>query len=306
MTDMLPILRMDRQKAIAVLTDSLYPGASPASVEMVLSYCEASGLDPLQKPVHIVPMTIEDKATGKEVKRDVVMPGIGLYRTQASRTGEYAGQSAPTFGPDKILQIDDYELIYPEWCEVTVFRLVGNEPRPFQARERWLENYATARGSRTPNKMWKRRPYAQLAKCAEAQALRRAFPELGSAPTADETVFDLSETAAPAPIMMPKAAAEGPFDDPPTQENERGPDDEQRSDQATPARQVPPAASPAQNPGNAAPSNAGLIAWITRKFNAFEFDDARRLELMKKHGFSSLDRATEDQLAALKSDLVRL
>jgi hypothetical protein len=35
--------------------------------------------------------------------------------------------------------------------------------------------------------MWMRRPYAQLAKCAGAQALRIAFPELtGAQPTADE------------------------------------------------------------------------------------------------------------------------
>ncbi len=29
----------------------------------------------------------------------------------------------------------------------------------------------------SPNKMWKQRPYGQIGKCAEAAALRRAFPE---------------------------------------------------------------------------------------------------------------------------------
>lgn len=32
--------------------------------------------------------------------RDVIMPGIGSYRTQAARSGEYAGVSEPEFGQD--------------------------------------------------------------------------------------------------------------------------------------------------------------------------------------------------------------
>ena len=34
--------------------------------------------------------------------------------------------------------------------------------------------------------MWAKRPYAQLEKCCESQALRRAFPDIASIPTAEE------------------------------------------------------------------------------------------------------------------------
>ena len=57
----------------------------------------------------------------------------------------------------------------------------------FSAVERWTENYATQkRDSLAPNAMWLKRPYGQIAKCAEAQALRKAWPEIGSEPTAEE------------------------------------------------------------------------------------------------------------------------
>jgi phage recombination protein Bet len=152
----------------------------------VLGYCRAAGLDPMQKPVHIVPMW-DSKA--KEM-RDVIMPGVGLYRTQASRTGQCAGISEPEFGPDVDGVVGGEKIIYPAWCKVTVKRrLPDGTTADFTAVERWLENYAVKGGqekSTAPNAMWRKRPYGQIAKCAEAQALRKAFPEIASAPTADE------------------------------------------------------------------------------------------------------------------------
>ena len=177
---------VSQDELVAVLRSSLYPGAKDESIRMALSYCRAAGLDPLQKPVHIVPMW-DSKAAAY---RDVVMPGIGLYRTQASRTGEAAGVSEPEFGPDVTEAIGGQEITFPSWCRVTVFRLLPNgATAQFTAREFWRENYAVKGGrekSIAPNAMWTKRPYGQLAKCAEAQALRKAFPELGAAPTAEE------------------------------------------------------------------------------------------------------------------------
>ncbi len=183
----------------AALKSSLYPGATDQSVDMVLSYCRAAGLDPMQKPVHIVPMW-DSKA--REM-RDVVMPGIGLYRTIAARSG-CAGVSEPEFGPDVEAVVGGVRITYPQWCRVAVKRrLQTGEIVEFVGKELWLENYAVKGGSDksiAPNAMWTRRPYGQLAKCAEAQALRKAFPEVGAAPTADEMEGkELDDAPPPAP-----------------------------------------------------------------------------------------------------------
>jgi phage recombination protein Bet len=170
---------------LPVLKSSLYVGASDASVRMVLSYCAAAGLDPLQKPVHIVPMW--DSKAGS--MKDVIMPGINLYRIQAMRSG-CAGISEPEFGPTIKRNLGGVEVEYPEWCRVTVKRQLSNGTiAEFTARELWIENYAEKGGkekSKAPNSMWSKRPSGQLAKCAQAQALRMAFPEIASAPTAEE------------------------------------------------------------------------------------------------------------------------
>jgi len=182
----IPALAMNERELMTVLEGSLYPGAAPESIKMVIGYCKASSLDPMQKPVHIVPVW-DGKA---QRMRDVIMPGVGLYRTQAARSGNYAGVSEPEFGPDVQENVGGVVITYPAWCKVVVRRtMASGMVAEFAATERWKENYAVKGGkekSIAPNAMWTKRPYGQIAKCAEAQALRKAFPEAGSAPTADE------------------------------------------------------------------------------------------------------------------------
>lgn len=179
-------LALPEHEVLAVLQTSLYPGAALDSIRMVLGYCKAAGLDPMQKPVHIVPMW--DRNAG--AMRDVIMPGVNLYRIQASRSGQYAGLSEPEFGPDVTVTLGGQEITFPEWCRVTARRQLANgSVGEFTVREFWMENYAVKGGkdkSIAPNAMWTKRPRGQIAKCATAQALRAAFPEIAGQYTAEE------------------------------------------------------------------------------------------------------------------------
>lgn len=209
------IASIDRSKLISTLQNSLYVGAKAESVEMVISYCEAAGLDPMQKPVHIVPMNTKNAVSGNYEWRDVIMPGIGLYRIQADRSKTLAGISEPEFGPDITTDFKDKNgntvtVTYPEWCKIAMKKVVGDHVVEFVAKEYWIENYASAGKATAPNAMWKKRPKGQLAKCAEAQALRKGWPEIGQAPTAEEMegkMMDMGEAEVvsqePEKILLP-------------------------------------------------------------------------------------------------------
>jgi phage recombination protein Bet len=295
----IPALAMDEEQLYRVLESSVYPGAKRDSIALVVGYCRAQNLDPLQKPVHIVPMSVkvagqkEQNGKDKYEYRDVIMPGVSSYRTTAARTKQHAGTSEPEYGPDKVMRWgDDNELVYPEWCRVTVIRrLSDGTMAQFSAIERWTENYATvSRDSTVPNTMWRKRAYGQLSKCAEAQALRRAFPEVGAAQTAEELegktigIDDAVEHAeslrrTPAPRV------------------------------AAPAAAAPAAAAPAPPPATVATEEivgAGERKWIESKLAGLKMT----LEAVAKEaGFSvapAIDKLSVDQFTALREKIIEL
>lgn len=158
------------------LVEAVFPNAvAVESVILALSYCRARKLDPFKRNVHIVP--IWNKELGRMV--DTIWPGIGELRTTAFRTGEYAGRGQTAYGPDITKRVGREEVTFPEWAQVTVYRMVKGQKVEFCGpRVYWLETYATAkRNDDTPNEMWLTRPRGQIEKCAEAAALRAAFPE---------------------------------------------------------------------------------------------------------------------------------
>lgn len=170
------------------LQNSVFPGAKDESILLAVDYCKARKLDILKKPCHIVPMQVtlsgqrDNNGNDRKVWRDVIMPGIYEQRITAFRTGQMAGQDEPVFGNTVAFK----GIEAPEWCRVTVYRFINGERCAFSHTEYFSEACATTRDG-SLNSMWRKRPRGQLAKCAEAGALRKAFPdELGGVITADE------------------------------------------------------------------------------------------------------------------------
>lgn len=180
------------------LVEAVYPAAKTVdAVVMALSYCQARNLDPFKKPVHIVPMW--DSKSGGYI--ETVWPGISELRTTAFRTRQYAGCDETEFGPliehefvgDVWVNRKPVErkvkLTFHEWARITIHRQLpgGGVGRWVGPKVMWIESYATLGKSDIPNDMWQNRSLGQLEKCAEAAALRKAFPEeLGSQYAAEE------------------------------------------------------------------------------------------------------------------------
>ncbi len=188
------------KNAWKVLCEAIFPLAkSSDAICLALAYCKTRNLDPFKRPVHIVPM--RTKSGDKWIEVDTIWPGISELRTTAFRTGNYAGLDRAEFGPFIEETFEDTSangkykgrskrvtVKFPEWCQITVWRMLGGVRCPFVGpKVYWLETYAKWADTIVPNDRWATRSIGQLEKCAEAAALRRAFPEeIGNELTAEE------------------------------------------------------------------------------------------------------------------------
>jgi phage recombination protein Bet len=183
------------------LVDAVFPSAeTPGAILLAVDYCKARRLDPFKRAVHIVPMYNSKLARTVET----VWPGIGELRTTASRTGVWAGNDDCMFGRTIEQEFNQsrrgsgqrgpYEnsasckMRFPEWAQFTVYKIVAGVRVPFVGpKVFFVETFSGQKGLRVPNERWQQSPRQMLEKCAEAAALRRAFPEeLSGEFTADE------------------------------------------------------------------------------------------------------------------------
>lgn len=177
----------DEQREI--IRQQIAPDATDTELAFVLAYARRVGLDPIARQMYAIPRLVNRKiidGAGNErwmkERRLTIQTSIDGLRLVAQRTGDYAGRRGPEWcGPDgRWLDVWLNESP-PAASRVGVLRHGFVEP--LYAVAHWRE-YVPGQGQ---DQMWKKMPAGQLGKCAEALALRSAFPaELSGLYTDDE------------------------------------------------------------------------------------------------------------------------
>lgn len=161
-----------------MIRDSFLSGANDSEAAVLMELARLRRLNPITRQIHFV-------------KRDGVWTsqvGIDGFRAIAERTGLYDGQDEAEFEYDSKGSVKS--------CRIKVYRKDWSRPAVGVAH---FTEYAQSKREGGYTHMWATKPHIMLAKCAEALAFRKAFPEDTSGLYAPEELPDEREVnAAPA------------------------------------------------------------------------------------------------------------
>lgn len=174
---------------ISKLQTTLYQNFSLQQLELLAIAAERSGLDPFARQIYATKRW--DSTLG--IDKINIQVSIDGFRLVAERSGKYAGQVGP-FWHNGNEWVDYWiDSTPPVAAKVGVIRSDFKEIMWGFAR---FDAYKQTNKSGQLTMIWKNMPELMIAKCAEALALRKAFPqELSGFYTDDELPPQLEEKA---------------------------------------------------------------------------------------------------------------
>ena len=144
------------EEQLSLIKTTVAKGTTNDQLRLFLYTCKRTGLDPLAKQIHCI---VRNTKNGPVMSIQTAIDG---YRLVADRSGKYAGNDDPVYDNEE----------KPTKATVTVYKIVSGVRCAFTATARWEQYYP----GELQGFMWKKMPHLMLGKCAEALALRKAFP----------------------------------------------------------------------------------------------------------------------------------
>ena len=161
-------------KQLELIRRTVAKDCDAAEFDLFIANCRALRLNPLTRQVYAFVFSKDNP----RFRNMVIVTSIGGYRAIAERTGCYRPDDrAPRITYDASL-IGPANPLGIVSAEVTVYKKVGTDWWPVTADAYWEEFAPIENGAVNSKKTgWVKMPRIMIAKVAEAQALRKAWPE---------------------------------------------------------------------------------------------------------------------------------
>jgi phage recombination protein Bet len=193
---------------IDLLKSSLYPNVPDDQMKLFVATCDRTGLDPFARQIYMVERKFKDQRTQEWKSKYEIQASIDGLRVVAERTGHYQGQDGPYWcGKDGQWKDVWLDAAPPMAAKIGVLK--GGFSQALWSVAKW-DSYAQISRDGKMSPMWKKMPDLMLAKCAEALALRRAFPnQLSGIYTGEEMAQADNPVTSSGPQTSPPPSTQG-------------------------------------------------------------------------------------------------